>query len=74
MNEQVLEKLIIDTIQTQEAERIGVRIDDARPDQAIEDIAKDNNQTVARLTASVAEEGLSYNAFREQVRKRDCSK
>ncbi|PMH29269.1 peptidylprolyl isomerase SurA [Vibrio lentus] len=69
LNDQVLEKLIIDTIQTQEAERIGVRIDDARLDQAIEGIAKDNNQTVQQLTASVAEEGLSYNAFREQVRK-----
>ncbi|WP_135382226.1 peptidylprolyl isomerase SurA [Vibrio tasmaniensis] len=69
LNEQVLEKLIIDTIQTQEAERIGVRIDDARLVQAIEGIAKDNNQTVQQLTASVAEEGLSYNAFREQVRK-----
>jgi len=69
LDEQVLEKLIIDTIQTQEAERIGVRIDDARLDQAIEGIAKDNNQTVEQLTASVAEEGLSYNAFREQVRK-----
>ncbi|UOE80780.1 peptidylprolyl isomerase SurA [Vibrio splendidus] len=69
LNEQVLEKLIIDTIQTQEAERIGVRIDDARLDQVIEGIAKDNNQTVEQLTASVAEEGLSYNAFREQVRK-----
>ena len=69
LNEQVLEKLIIDTIQTQEAERIGVRIDDARLDQAIEGIAKDNNQTVEQLTTSVAEEGLSYNAFREQVRK-----
>lgn len=69
LNEQVLEKLIIDTIQTQEAERIGVRIDDSRLDQAIEGIAKDNNQTVQQLTASVAEEGLSYNAFREQVRK-----
>ncbi|CAH7362657.1 chaperone SurA [Vibrio chagasii] len=69
LDEQVLEKLIIDTIQTQEAERIGVRIDDARLDQAIEGIAKDNNQTVEQLTASVAEEGLSYNAFRDQVRK-----
>ena len=69
LDEQVLEKLIIDTIQAQEAERIGVRIDDARLDQAIEGIAKDNNQTVDQLTASVAEEGLSYNAFREQVRK-----
>ncbi|NAZ96405.1 peptidylprolyl isomerase SurA [Vibrio toranzoniae] len=69
LNEQVLEKLIIDTIQTQEAERIGVRIDDARLDQAIVGIAENNNQTVEQLTASVDEEGLSYNAFREQVRK-----
>ena len=69
LNEQVLEKLIIDTIQTQEAERIGVRIDDARLDQAIVGIAENNNQTVEQLTASVADEGLSYNAFREQVRK-----
>lgn len=69
LNEQVLEKLIIDTIQTQEAERIGVRIDDAQLDQAIVGIAENNNQTVEQLTASVAEEGLSYNAFREQVRK-----
>ena len=69
LKDQVLEKLIIDTIQNQEAERIGVRIDDNRLDQAIASIAKDNNQTVEQLTASVAEEGLSYNAFREQVRK-----
>lgn len=69
LNEQVLEKLIIDTIQTQEAERIGVRIDDARLDQAIVGIAENNNQTVEQLTTSVADEGLSYNAFREQVRK-----
>ncbi len=40
LDEQVLEKLIIDTIQTQEAERIGVRIDDARLDQAIEGTPK----------------------------------
>ncbi|NOH96411.1 peptidylprolyl isomerase SurA [Vibrio sp. 99-70-13A1] len=67
--EQVLEKLIIDTIQNQEAERIGVRIDDTRLNQSIADIAKENNQTIDELTASVASEGLTYTAFREQVRK-----
>ncbi|MGF1753672.1 peptidylprolyl isomerase SurA [Vibrio makurazakiensis] len=67
--EQVLEKLIVDTIQTQEAERIGVRIDDNRLNEAIAEIAKNNNQTIDQLTASVAAEGLSYSAFREQVRK-----
>ncbi len=66
---QVVEKLIINTLQEQEAERIGVRIDDDRLNQAINDIARDNKQTPEQLRASVAEEGLTYPEFREQVRK-----
>ncbi|MCW8333223.1 peptidylprolyl isomerase SurA [Vibrio paucivorans] len=69
LREQVLEKLIIDTIQQQEAERIGVRIDDNRLNDAIAEIAENNKQTIEQLTASVAAEGLTYSAFREQVRK-----
>lgn len=69
LREQVIEKLILDTIQTQEAERIGVRIDDNRLNEAIVEIAKENNQTVEQLSASVQAEGLSYATFREQVRK-----
>ncbi|MDC5704209.1 peptidylprolyl isomerase SurA [Vibrio europaeus] len=67
--EQVTEKLIVDTIQQQEAERIGVRIDDNRLNEAITEIAKNNNQTVEQLSASIAEESLSYAEFREQIRK-----
>ncbi|MDN3609017.1 peptidylprolyl isomerase SurA [Vibrio ostreicida] len=69
LREQVIEKLISDTIQQQEAERIGVRIDDNQLSEAIADIAKNNGQTLDQLTASIAEEGLSYEQFREQVRK-----
>ncbi|WP_117235783.1 peptidylprolyl isomerase SurA [Vibrio maerlii] len=69
LQEQVLEKLIIDTILAQEAERIGVRIDDSRVAQAIGDIAKENNQSVEQLQASLATQGLTYAEFREQIRK-----
>ncbi|WP_165312351.1 peptidylprolyl isomerase SurA [Vibrio ziniensis] len=69
LREQVREKLIIDTLQQQEAERIGVRIDDARLNEAINNIAKQNNQTLEQLQASVSAEGLTYPEFREQVRK-----
>ncbi|MGR5253732.1 peptidylprolyl isomerase SurA [Vibrio astriarenae] len=69
LREQVIEKLVIDTLQQQEAERIGVRIDDNRLNEAIGEIAASNNQTVEQLTQSVAKEGLTYAAFREQVRK-----
>ncbi|CAH8227193.1 peptidylprolyl isomerase SurA [Vibrio aestuarianus] len=69
LREQVIEKLIIDTVQQQEAERIGVRIDDNRLNEAINEIAKNNNQTIDELTTSVAAEDLTYAEFREQVRK-----
>ncbi|MDE1315110.1 peptidylprolyl isomerase SurA [Vibrio aestuarianus] len=69
LREQVIEKLIIDTIQQQEAERIGVRIDDNRLNEAINEIAQNNNQTIDELTTSVAAEDLTYAEFREQVRK-----
>ncbi len=69
LREQVLEKLIIDTLQQQEADRIGVKIDDNRLNEAIKEIAKNNQQTQEQLIASVAQEGLTYPEFRDQVRK-----
>ncbi|EGQ9321014.1 peptidylprolyl isomerase SurA [Vibrio cholerae] len=69
LREQVLEKLIIDTLQQQEADRIGVKIDDNRLNEAIKEIAKNNQQTQEQFIASVAQEGLTYPEFREQVRK-----
>ncbi len=69
LRDQVKEKLIMDTLQQQEAERIGVKIDDARLNDAIANIAKDNHQTLEQLQASVAAQGLTYPEFREQIRK-----
>ncbi|ENM3822358.1 peptidylprolyl isomerase SurA, partial [Vibrio cholerae] len=69
LREQVLEKLIIDTLQQQEADRIGVKIDDNRLNEAIKEIANNNQQTQDQLIASIAQEGLTYPEFREQIRK-----
>jgi len=69
LREQVLEKLIVDTIQFQESERLGVKIDDNRLNQAVQEIAKERNLTVDQLQNSLTEDGVSYATFREQVRK-----
>ena len=69
LKEQVLEKLILDALQQQEAQRIGVRIDDNRLNQAIAEIANKNQQSLEQLAAAVQAEGLSYSEFREQIRK-----
>ncbi|MGV3001100.1 peptidylprolyl isomerase SurA [Vibrio sp.] len=69
LHEQVLEKLVLDEIQLQEAKRMGIQIDDQRLDQAIEGIAKDNNQSLEQLRASLQQQGITYPVFREQIRK-----
>jgi len=69
LRKQVVDKLILDTIQLQEAERLGVRIDDNRLDQAIQGIAKDNNKTLDELQLTLAADGIDYATFREQIRK-----
>ena len=69
LQEQVVEKLILDTIQLQEAQRLGVRIDDNRLDQALQDIAKENNQSVDEYRQALATDNIDYAAYREQVRK-----
>ncbi|MDW6001990.1 peptidylprolyl isomerase SurA [Vibrio mangrovi] len=65
---QVIDKLITDTLQKQEANRIGVKIDDNRLNQTIEDIAKQNDQTVPELRESIEKAGVSYTTFREKIR------
>ncbi|WP_332401415.1 peptidylprolyl isomerase SurA [Vibrio metschnikovii] len=69
LREQIIEKLIVDTLQQQEADRIGVRIDDNTLNDAITEIAHNNQQTPEQLRLSIAEQGLTYPEFREQIRK-----
>lgn len=69
LREQIIEKLIVDTLQQQEADRIGVRIDDNTLNDAIAEIAHNNQQTPEQLRLSIAEQGLTYPEFREQIRK-----
>ncbi|MDA0109670.1 peptidylprolyl isomerase SurA [Vibrio sp. La 4.2.2] len=68
IQEQILDKLILEKLQLQEADRIGVRIDDNRLESTLNDIAKNNNQTIEQLRQAVREEGLTWEAFREQIR------
>ncbi|USD64951.1 peptidylprolyl isomerase SurA [Vibrio sp. SCSIO 43136] len=68
LHEQVLDKLILDTIQAQQAEQMGVRIDDNRLDIALQEIANSKQMTEQQLRESVEAEGLSFAEFREQVR------
>ncbi len=67
--QQVLERLVIQQIQLQRAARTGIQIPDEALNDALSSIAQRNGLTLVQLPAMLAEEGLDYSLFREEVRK-----
>ncbi len=67
---QVLEKMILDKIQVQKAKAIGIKIDDAAVDSAMQVIAKQNNLDLQQLRVAIIQRGMDYKNFRESIRDR----
>jgi len=68
LTDQVLERLILESIQLQRARRAGVRISDEELNAAIQRIADGNNMTIPKLSEKLAEDGVSFSLFREDIR------
>jgi peptidyl-prolyl cis-trans isomerase SurA len=66
---QVLEQLIRESLEIQEAEKRGVTIDDETLSSAVASIAQQNNLTPEQFQQALASEGIEYPEFREQVRR-----
>ncbi|MFJ2365741.1 peptidylprolyl isomerase SurA [Pseudomonas sp. NPDC087697] len=69
LDQQVLERLIVENLQLQIGERSGIRITDEELNQAIGTIAQRNNMTVDQFRAALTRDGLSYDDARDQVRR-----
>ena len=65
---QLMERLIIENIQLQEAKRRGVTIDDESLTAAVARFASNNNMTIEEFQQALAEDGASYRQFREDIR------
>lgn len=69
LHRQILERLIMDTIQLEIAKKMGVLIDDKELDKAIANIAEQNRMTPAELQQRLTAEGINNSAYRAQIRK-----
>jgi peptidyl-prolyl cis-trans isomerase SurA len=69
MRSQVLERLILQEIQFQRAERIGLKIPDEQLNSALGEIAQRNGMTLAQLPAALAAQGIDYAGYRDNMRK-----
>src|SRR6478736_6962727 len=69
LRKQVLDRLVIQEIQLQRAEKVGLKITDEQLNEQLADIAKRNNITLAQLPAALAQQGIEYAGFRDNMRK-----
>ena len=69
LRQQVLERLIIDAIQLQIAERSGIRISDEELAQSMATIAERNGLTQQEFEQALAADGLTLQDAQEQIRQ-----
>jgi peptidyl-prolyl cis-trans isomerase SurA len=65
---QVLDRLIEEKLQLELANRMGLRIDDTSLNDALANIARQNNMTLEQFAEQIRSEGLQWAQFREQIR------
>lgn len=66
---ETLDRLIIESIQLQMGNRVGARISDAQLNAALERIAAQNRMSLEQFRVMLEQEGQSYAAMREQIRR-----
>ena len=69
LRKQVLERLVMESIQMQRAQRAGVRVSDEELTASIARIAEGNNMTVEELRTQIETDGIKFPIFREDIRK-----
>ena len=68
LQKQILERLIVDSLQLQLATQTGIKVDDAQLDKTIERIAEQNNLTLPAFKKALEEDGTRFYKFREDIR------
>ena len=69
LHEQVLDRLISESIQMQMAERSGMRVSDQQLNQTIENIARQNGMSLKKFKKALEKDGVEYSQAREQIRR-----
>jgi len=65
----VLDRLVLETIQEQMADRAGISVADEQVNAALQDIAKRNNVSFDKLPELLGNEGLVYADYRANLRR-----
>ncbi len=68
LRKQVLNSLILEQVQLQQAEQEGITISDDELNSALQEVARRNHIAFADLPTALAQEGINYASYRDQMR------
>jgi peptidyl-prolyl cis-trans isomerase SurA len=69
LRKQILERLVVEEIQMQRADRLGIQVADDMLNGAMKDVADRNKIDFADLPQALAQQGIDYRTFRDEIRK-----
>ncbi len=69
LTKQIIDRLIIESLQIQMAERGGIKVSDGELNEAMRGIADQNRLTLAQFQQAIAKDGISYADMRDQIRR-----
>ena len=65
---QAIDRLILNSVQIQMADNMGIQISDAQLDSVLQNIAQSQGVTVAQIQTEIVKNGESYERYREKIR------
>ena len=69
LEQQMLERLIMDRVQLQHARETGMRVDDAQLEQALQRVAAGNKMSLSQFREALQKDGIPFAKFREDIRE-----
>jgi peptidyl-prolyl cis-trans isomerase SurA len=69
MRKQVLDRLVLEEIQAQHADRAGIKVSDEQVNAAMDDIAKRQGITLEQLPSKLASDGIDYPEYRNELKR-----
>jgi peptidyl-prolyl cis-trans isomerase SurA len=69
LRQQVLDRLILEQIEMQRADKAGMKVPDEALNNAMQEVAQQNHIELAKLPEALATQGVDYGSYRTSMRK-----
>jgi peptidyl-prolyl cis-trans isomerase SurA len=69
LRRQILERLVMEEVQIQRADRLGIQVTDEMLNGALVDVAQRNEIPFDQLPQALAQQGIDYRDFRDDIRR-----